>query len=184
MLKLLKKIRFVIVLLASVVIVGYFGFWYYVDNYAKSAPLMSVFDYPVTSAKAAKRITNESYRIVLFISNCKKFPVDFKEFTETEFLEEPCRYKKFVPNEAKQLDIKNPVFPWNDPWGRSYQIRYDLERGKLQVRSRGRYLWWPWDDIIGETSLSIPKVIEDEMLDHCKKVPKDDTSCVFNRGWH
>ena len=31
---------------------------------------------------------------------------------------------------------------------------------------------------------SIPKVIEDEMLEKCKQMQKNDPRCPFYRGWH
>jgi hypothetical protein len=129
--------------------------------------------------------------LVNLISSCKRFPDNYEDaFRKTD--SSNCNP---LENKSKDnplaYDTEFPDYqPWIDPWGRPYQIHYDLERGKLQVRSQGRYLWTEFDDIVGETPFLTKDYPKDglplyvEMLEHCKKVPKDDLSCVFNRGWH
>jgi len=161
----------------------FFGWVYKIDRIDRHRfPTSKV---GITNWGEAFEHTRRSFSVVDYISSCKRFPENYKDaFRKTDF-------PNCIPLENKSKE--NPLayeseFPdyqsWIDPWGRTYQIRYDLERGKLQVRSQGRYLWTELDDIVGETSLSIPKVIEDEMLEKCKQMQKNDPRCPFYRGWH
>lgn len=150
---------------------------------------------------AQRDVRDQASSLLMFITECKMFPENDQDFVERYYSTQPymgdgmpssrdgakpCERVpiKVYDGELGSEGILELSYFWIDPWQRPYQIRYDLDRGVLQIRSHGRYLWWPWDDIIGERSLSIPRTIENEMLEHCKKVPKNDMSCIFNRGWH
>jgi len=146
----------------------------------------------LTPVQESKGFVSLALGAVSTISACKFFPnkiSDFYDETNFESDNPSCMVWKAIPP-YKGFDLNNHRPIWIDPWGRPYQIRYDLERGKLQVRSQGRYLWTESDDIVGETPFlgkdypkdGLPLYVE--MLERCKTVPKDDMSCIFNRGWH
>lgn len=145
---------------------------------------------PSRRSAAVSRVEGYPFKVTVYITDCKKIPKNLEEiFHKTKDNEACNRFANYDPKDIKFKPLSDdPAYQgyqgWIDPWGRPYQIRYDLERGKLQVRSQGRYLWTELDDIVGETSLSIPKVIEDEMLEKCKQMQKDDPKCPFYRGWH
>ncbi len=107
--------------------------------------------------------------LVRNISNCKRFPENLKEIFEPL---RPVRPKGCSP-------LKTPD-AWVNPWGHPYEIRYDRERKMLQIRSLGRYWWWPWDNIQDETNMAIPKIMADEERAKCDR----GDECVFDRGWH
>lgn len=125
--------------------------------------------------------TKHTYRIINYISMCNRFPNNFKELYDDKYSELNINCKA-IRNLYPFLIHDND--PWNDPWGCPYQIRYDRERRKLQVRSQGRYLWTELDDIVGEASMAIPIDMADAEIAKCDSLPKDDMSCIFNRGWH
>lgn len=109
-----------------------------------------------------------------YISRCKRFPESFQGFYEA--------IESDKPQYCEPLKAAGKRHNWLDPWDRPYEIRYDRERAKLQIRSLGRYWWWPWDNIEGETYFD-GKLYQDQ-IKRCDQIPKSDMSCIFNRGWH
>jgi len=172
-----KKTIFSIALSSCILL--YFVFFYLWDNYLGVIPVptnqkIDIRGQLMVRAKWAERMVKGSpVRIVRTISVCKKFPDSYKDqFFTIIGPNDQCEKVQETAEERR----------WIDPWGRPYQIRYDLERAKLQVRSQGRYLWWPWDDISDETYFDGKNY--KAQVEYCKTVPKDDMSCIFNRGWH
>lgn len=115
------------------------------------------------------------------IASCERFPENFSYFFRKR--EDDCGIN------VGDIIINNGPY-WIDPWGRLYQIRYDLDGGKLQVRSRGRYEWTSWDDIIKELPFldkNYPKhgkALYVNMLEYYEKAQREDMNCIFNLGWH
>lgn len=139
----------------------------------------------MTKWGSAQEVTGKGYRLVQFIGVCKTFPEDYKGFYNENSDPKNIACNELVKDWKKQRGAYKdfPVYtPWLDPWGRPYQIRFDLERGKLQVRSQGRYLWTELDDIVGETFFNGKSY--KAQVEYCKTVSKDDMSCIFNRDWH
>tara|TARA_R110000868_G_scaffold397624_1_gene670358 strand:- start:5456 stop:5980 length:525 start_codon:yes stop_codon:yes gene_type:complete len=112
--------------------------------------------------------------ILSYISRCRRFPESFQGFYKP--IEEDN------PQYCEPLKSTGNRHNWLDPWGRPYQIRYDRERAKMQIRSLGRYWWWPWDNIQDETYFD--GKLYQEQIKLCDQVVKSDMSCIFNRGWH
>lgn len=127
--------------------------------------------------KAAGDIEIQMGRLIFHISDCKRFPLN---------LENAYKPIEKAPNGCKALTPwhHKVITPWIDPWGRLYQVRYDKERMKLQMRSQGRKVDDPRDDIVRETNLFIHKDVYYTELEKCKKLSSEDKNCVFNRGWH
>lgn len=128
-------------------------------------------------AKAGGDITFQLATLVPYISYCKRFPENLQDaYRPIDNAPEGCRILK---SQSEYLPT-----PWIDPWGRPYQVRYNKERMKIQMRSQGRNLEDLSDDIVRENNLSIKKEVYDSEIAKCNKLPKEDKKCAFNRDWH
>ena len=109
-----------------------------------------------------------------YVDTCERFPEHFSDM-----------FRKIDGCGLDYDEVKINGMPfWIDPWGRPYQIRFDRNKRKLMVRSRGRYLWTSWDDIENETTLgNVGQLFNDE-IKKCEKIPDGDLACIFNRGWY
>ena len=145
--------------------------------------------YPAVDSRSMSRfqiaryIVKKFYRPTSYIQDCKRFPENIMDMHDQQYKDSypQCRpYSQLLIEHAEF--IYRDESPWIDPWGRPYQIRYDLERAKLQLRSQGRYLWTEYDDIFQETYFDGKSY--KEQVEYCKKVARDDMTCIFNRGWH
>jgi len=141
---------------------------------------------PLSRVSEANAFVDNKFAFIDHISTCKQFPEKISDMYDPEKVNsevKSCKALNVKPAFRSEDPSKHrPV--WIDPWGRPYQIRYDRERRKLQVRSQGRYLWTESDDIVGETNMAIPVDMADAERAKCDSLPKDDMSCIFNRGWH
>lgn len=188
LLLLVKKNKIALLLIfliaAPVIACGYyFASNYYHDNkreyFYNPAPLSKV-------SFAKSLLSGESNLFFLrYIQMCKRFPDNLKDRYSpiSDNAPEDCKssFDEYSKETERHL-LKFGTPPWIDPWGRPYQIRYDLDRAKLQLRSQGRYLWTEYDDIFQETYFDGKSY--KEQVEYCKKVQKDDMTCIFNRGWH
>ena len=181
-----------LVIILTIVALGLLsGGGYLLNNYiedTKKEPLTQF--YPLINHEAlsniqtANNVIKNFYRPEIYIQRCKRFPLNIRDMHNEEYANEEIGCRPYdasfqLNNTEYKITIETP---WIDPWGRPYQIRYDLERAKLQLRSQGRYLWTEYDDIFEETYFDGKSY--KEHVEYCKKVPKDDMTCIFNRGWH
>lgn len=176
-----KKTVLLTLSLICVVLAGWLGNYFYRNWQIDNTPEISPQTWgSVTKRNAAYSIVQRTGHYVDYISRCKRFPNNFEDM----FHEHADDLKSCKPLPRQPVNVLEPYKenegPWIDPWGRPYQLRYDRERRKLQVRSRGRYTWWPWDDIKTETNLAIPKTVADAERAKCDR----GEACIFDRGWH
>ncbi|PIP91355.1 MAG: hypothetical protein COV38_09085 [Bdellovibrionales bacterium CG11_big_fil_rev_8_21_14_0_20_38_13] len=178
-LSMLKKHPFILAAMTSIisVVFFYFGQNYYLDNYTGHEWHYNRFYQ--SNVGMARETVQGVQGVIEFIKNCNKFPHDF----EFRLRSKDCTGKNLRENSDFS---RNPRFvnwnqlPWIDPWGRPYQLRYDRERKKLQLRSQGRYLWTSLDDIQAETNLAVPTDLVEPERQKCDQ----GQDCIFNRGWH
>lgn len=159
------------------------------DHYSKY--FYSDYRSPTTNIGRARMTAGSVNYLSDFIKECKRVPSSYKDF----YLFKSHSMKKCpTREEVSKYDERDEqgVFVWLDPWGRPYQIRYDLEREKIQLRSQGRYLWTEQDDILEESSFigkdySRHKYGEPtylKILKDCENPARNYLTCIFNRGWH
>lgn len=127
--------------------------------------------------KAHYDLEQQLHLLVNHISRCKRFPQNLENLYVV--IDNP-------PESCQTLHqfVQEDEIPWIDPWGRMYQIRYDTNNMKIQVRSLGRYVDDSEDDIVKEDELAIKKEVFDAERDLCNSLPKGDKGCAFNRDWH
>lgn len=136
---------------------------------------------------AEKDVGNATRHTSLYIQKCKRFPDSLKDVKSIIPDDAPADCKSYFEGNSKNIviyfqELDQP--PWIDPWGRPYQIRYDREKRIIQLRSQGRYLWTESDDIKKETTFGVVGQDFTEEMNRCDLLPKDNMTCIFNRGWH
>jgi len=193
----LKKKSQILKLLFLGGVIGYFGYWCFVDAFINHPYPLSRFY--ISNYVEAGKIVDRSQSVVQYMSDCKRFIINFKELYDQNYKSDTPNFCRPFINPLdratkfgnKELNKRFSNFkPWIDPWGRPYQIRFNFEKAKLQVRSQGRYIWTELDDIVSEAPFlgkDYPKNgfrFYVEMIEYCKTASKDDMSCIFNRGWH
>lgn len=180
---------------ATLILIFIYLFHFALDGFIKNPTPISQMHQ--SNWSMVQYVTDNGYKIVEVISKCNYFPRSFAElYSEDNLkkanskedckpLKDPTKYPTLSPARKERFKREFPDYkPWIDPWGRPYQIRYDRDRRKLQVRSQGRYLWWPWDNIVDETTWGMAGSFFNEEIKKCDSLPRDDMSCIFNRGWH
>lgn len=162
---------------------------YFEDNYQTFS--VPYYKGSLSRNDVARNMVRDYGAIVGLISRCNKFPDSIKNiFDENFFSGVECDINSVLMFNPKvyedRIKIHNysNTIPWIDPWGRPYQIRYDLERDMLRIRSHGRYQWTQLDDINFETNLSIGADLKAKVKFNCDQNPNDGSKCIFNRGWH
>ncbi len=144
-------------------------------------PLILTDGHPgMTREEVARHMVDRAHLYVNYISKCNRFPDNIEDMYHERFFEvEGC--KPFAMRSFNTfIDTKDNVRPWIDPWGRPYQIRYDRERRKLQVRSQGSSLSLTSDDIEAETTWGTARAYFDIEIENCDR----GEGCIFDRGWH
>ena len=117
-----------------------------------------------------------------YISACDIIPKNYEETFKPIQSDHPqCQARGMWHLEYPDSLRKN-YRPWIDPWGRPYQIRYDRNRKKIQMRSQGRYGWTSLDDIEVETYFDGDDYRREAKK--CDELPEDSSDCIFNWGWH
>lgn len=168
------KIFFIVFLLSIIGLTLYF-YKNYQDDRIKTADVnfgIVSFRGGMTKIAIAHSNMRVTSYLLSYISRCKHFPSSFQAFFE------PIEGDK--PQYCEPLKAQGKRHNWLDPWDRPYEIRYDRERAKLQIRSLGRYWWWPWDNIEGETDLAVPTDLVEPERQKCDQ----GLDCIYSRGWH
>lgn len=106
---------------------------------------------------------NSFQRYINIARTCKEIPKSYSE--------------AFTP---KGLKCATPDTISVDEWGRPFAVKYNLEDGKICIKSYGRRLWNPWDDIEGCISQK-SSPMEYETLNKLCTENKDD--CPDGEGW-
>ncbi|PIP91861.1 MAG: hypothetical protein COW01_11980 [Bdellovibrionales bacterium CG12_big_fil_rev_8_21_14_0_65_38_15] len=175
--KLLSWHKILIVFIVTLFLVGGLSYYFY-RNYLDDRTTTEEANVGIvnlrrgmTKIAIAKSNMRVASYLVGYISKCKRFPENLQGFYKPIEGEKPTSCNPFPVNVKK---------PWLDPWGRSYEIRYDRDRKKLQIRSLGRYWWWPWDNIQDETNLAVPTDLVEPERQKCDQ----GLDCIYSRGWH
>lgn len=165
-------------LLMILILGSIFGYYFYM-NYKDDRTLYDELPRGIMSFRTlTTKLSVERVNLDLInhlrghISKCRYFPNSLKDIFD----------EKNIPDRRGCSSLKTAGEPWLNPWGHPYEIRYDRERKKIQLRSLGRYWWWPWDNIQKETYFD--GKLYDSQVEYCNKVSGSDMNCVFNRGWH
>jgi len=166
------KVLIVVVLLSLIGASIYFYSNYREDSIRREHNLSYVGRGGASNIGAAEIMMHFIPNFLEIISKCSFYPKNVEEFYKFDSTgkAEDCTPATYYKTQK----------PWIDPWGRPYQIRYDRERYKFQMRSLGRYWWWPWDNIEGEENLTIYADILNPEIEK-DKIGKDS---IFSRGWH
>lgn len=167
-----KNLYIILAILFTLIGMGLYFYQNYKDDRLRRNDIPAgIIDLRTTTTKL--EVDNANLRVVRslvsYISHCKRFPENLEEIFKAP--------KESVPRGCTYLKAEGV---WINPWGHPYEIRYDRERRKAQIRSLGRYWWWAWDNIQDETNMAIPKVLADEERAKCDR----GEECVFSRGWH
>ena len=164
--------------------------YYFLSNYQDDHEPKYIVSMEALSKISVARsfLSGESYLFFLrYIQMCKRFPDNLKDRYSPISDNAPKDCNSFFDDNSKENErhlLKFGTPPWIDPWGRPYQTRYDRERRIIQLRSQGRYLWTELDDIKKETTFGVVGQDFTEEINRCDLLPKDDMTCIFNRGWH